>query len=104
MLPTLLEDAESVVADWQQEVFNCMWSPVLPDGREISPLIPDSTDIVHVVSLVVEGPNITTTAMGFASFIRSKLAGLPVDLLPEGVKINTNFDLRNIFHSVRTFD
>lgn len=79
---------------------------MLPDGREISPLIPaqpDSSDVTYVTALFVEGPDLQATAMGFASFIHSKLSGSPPSL-PEDVRIEPNFDLRNIFHTERRWN
>lgn len=79
---------------------------MLPDGREISPLIPaqpDSSDVAYVTALFVEGPDLQATAMGFASFIHSKLSGSPPSL-PEDVRIEPNFDLRNIFHTERRWN
>ncbi|KAG2359707.1 hypothetical protein BDR07DRAFT_1487875 [Suillus spraguei] len=106
LLTALLKDAETVIDDWQQEIINHMWSPVLPDGHEIFPLIPaqpDSLDVAHVSSLVVEGPDLQATAMGFASFVHSKLSGSPPNL-PEDVRIEPNFDLWNIFHTEQTWN
>ncbi|KAG1790760.1 uncharacterized protein HD556DRAFT_1310310 [Suillus plorans] len=105
LLTALLEDAETVFAEWQQNIINCLWSPVLPDGRDISPLVPskpDSSDITNVLMLMLEGPDLQTTAMGFASFVHSKLEGLPV-YLPKHVTIPLNFDICNIFHPERTW-
>ncbi|KAG1904938.1 uncharacterized protein F5891DRAFT_1183584 [Suillus fuscotomentosus] len=43
LLQALLEDAKAVVTEWQQNIINCLWSPALPDGRDISFFVPSKT-------------------------------------------------------------
>ncbi|KAG1853812.1 hypothetical protein C8R48DRAFT_776975 [Suillus tomentosus] len=43
LLTALLEDVMAVITELQQNIINCLWSPALPDGREISSFVPSQT-------------------------------------------------------------